>query len=92
MKILNYVHITILLFNIIGCNRQEDRMTSFYLAEQIFDANQDSALNIIKSVSSPDNLHDKYFSQWCLISGKIADKKRQSYLRHINSNVHITGF
>ena len=76
MKILNYVHITILLFSIIGCNRQEDRMTSLYLAEQIFDENPDSALNIIKSVSSPDNLHDKYFSQWCLISGKIADKKK----------------
>ena len=76
MKILNYIHMTILLFSIIGCNRQEDRMASLYLAEQIFDENPDSALNIIKSVSSPDKLHDKYFSQWCMISGKIADKKK----------------
>ena len=58
-----------------GCNKQQS--VSDRLLNEVGKAiaiNPDSASNLLKSISSPENLDDKTFARWCMLSGKITDE------------------
>ncbi len=43
-------------------------------AESLIKVNPDSASHILNSIPSPENLNDKTFARWCMLSGKVTDK------------------
>lgn len=49
-------------------------------AEKLIEINPDSASILLKSISSSDNLNDKDFARWCMLSGKVTDKIFNSIL------------
>ena len=63
------------LFRLSGCNRQpSDSDKLLDKIEKIIEANPDSALNILRGVSSPEELDNRTFARWCMLSGKVTDE------------------
>lgn len=57
-----------------GCSNQPSATDK--LLDEIAKAiaiNPDSASNMMQSISNPENLDDKTFARWCMLSGKITD-------------------
>lgn len=71
-------HIYILfmfIFLLSGCNRQpSDSDKQLDEIEKIIEVNPDSASNILKSIPSPEELDNRTFARWCMLSGKVTDK------------------
>lgn len=71
-------HIYILfmfIFLLSGCNKQSsDSDKQLDEIEKIIEVNPDSASNILKSIPSPEELDNRTFARWCMLSGKVTDK------------------
>ncbi|QIU93841.1 tetratricopeptide repeat protein [Bacteroides faecium] len=71
-------HIYILfmfIFLLLGCNRQpSDSDKQLDEIEKIIEVNPDSASNILKSIPSPEELDNRTYARWCMLSGKVTDK------------------
>lgn len=58
-----------------GCNKQpSDSEKQLDEIEKIIEVNPDSASNILKSIPSPEELDNRTFARWCMLSGKVTDK------------------
>lgn len=58
-----------------GCNKQpSDSDKQLDEIEKIIEVNPDSASNILKSIPSPEELDNRTFARWCMLSGKVTDK------------------
>lgn len=67
--------IIISTFLLLGCSKQPSTSAKLLNeVERIMKVNPDSASNMLKSISSPENLDDKTFARWCMLSGKITDE------------------
>ncbi|WP_336617419.1 tetratricopeptide repeat protein [Bacteroides acidifaciens] len=74
MRKLIYI-LFISTFLVSGCNRQpSDSDKQLDEIEKIIEVNPDSASNILKSIPSPEELDNRTFARWCMLSGKVADK------------------
>ena len=74
MRKLIYI-LFISTFLLSGCNkRQSDSDKQLDEIEKIIEVNPDSALNILKSIPSPEKLDNRTFARWCMLSGKVTDK------------------
>lgn len=63
------------LFRLLGCNRQpSDSDKLLDKIEKIIETNPDSALNILRGISSPEELDNRTFARWCMLSGKVTDE------------------
>lgn len=63
------------IFLLSGCNRQpSDSDKQLDEIEKIIEVNPDSASNILKSIPSPEELDNRTFARWCMLSGKVTDK------------------
>ncbi len=66
-----------LLFSylLIGCGQPQSIENNLLeKAESLIKVNPDSASHILNSIPSPENLNDKTFARWCMLSGKVTDK------------------
>ncbi len=68
--------ITILsTFLLVGCSKQQSTLDKqLDEAENIIEVNPDSASSILENISSPEQLDDKTFARWCMLSGKVTDE------------------
>lgn len=63
------------IFLLLGCNRQpSDSDKQLDEIEKIIEVNPDSASNILKSIPSPEELDNRTYARWCMLSGKVTDK------------------
>lgn len=59
----------------IGCNKTQSIDNKLLeKAESLIEVNPDSASHILTSMPSPENMDDKTFARWCMLSGKVTDK------------------
>ncbi len=66
-----------LLFSylLIGCGQPQSIENNLLeKAESLIKVNPDSASHILNSIPSPENLNNKTFARWCMLSGKVTDK------------------
>lgn len=68
--------ITILsTFLLVGCSKQQSTLDKkLDEAENIIEVNPDSASSILENIASPEQLDDKTFARWCILSGKVTDE------------------
>lgn len=68
--------ITILsTFLLIGCSKQQSTLDKqLDEVEKIIEVNPDSASSILENIASPEQLDDKTFARWCMLSGKVTDE------------------
>ena len=68
--------ITILsTFLLVGCSKQQSTLDKkLDEAENIIEVNPDSASSILENIASPEQLDDKTFARWCMLSGKVTDE------------------
>lgn len=68
--------ITILsTFLLVGCSKQQSTLDKkLDEAENIIEVNPDSASSILENIASPEQLDDKTFACWCILSGKVTDE------------------
>ena len=68
--------ITILsTFLLVGCSKQQSTLDKkLDEAENIIEVNHDSASSILENIASPEQLDDKTFARWCILSGKVTDE------------------
>lgn len=68
--------ITILsTFLLVGCSKQQPTLDKkLDEAENIIEVNPDSASSILENIASPEQLDDKTFARWCILSGKVTDE------------------
>lgn len=65
----------IVLLVLSGCHKQPSVSDSILNeVEKAIAINPDSASNLFKTVPSPEELGDRTFARWCMLSGKITDK------------------
>lgn len=58
----------------IGCNKTQSIDNKLLeKAESLIEVNPDSASHILTSIQSPENMDDKTFARWCMLSGKVTD-------------------
>ena len=74
--------ITILsTFLLVGCSKQQSTLDKkLDEAENIIEVNPDSASSILENIASPEQLDDKTFARWCMLSGKVTDEINSSEL------------
>lgn len=69
------LYITLLIAFLSGCSQQQSASNKLLdEVENIIEVNPDSASTILKNISDPENLDDKTFARWCMLSGKVTDK------------------
>lgn len=70
------IHILLMFITLLsGCNRQpSDSDKLLDKIEKIIETNPDSALNILRGISSPEELDNRTFARWCMLSGKVTDE------------------
>lgn len=70
------IHILLMCITLLsGCNRQSsDSDKLLDKIEKIIETNPDSALSILKGISSPEELDNRTFARWCMLSGKVTDE------------------
>lgn len=69
------LYITLLITFLSGCSQQQSASIKLLdEVENIIEVNPDSASTILKNISDPENLDDKTFARWCMLSGKVTDK------------------
>lgn len=57
-----------------GCTQQQSASSKLLdEAENLIKVNPDSASIILNKITSPENLDDKTFARWCMLSGKVTD-------------------
>ena len=80
--------ITILsTFLLVGCSKQQSTLDKkLDEAENIIEVNPDSASSILENIASPEQLDDKTFARWCMLSGKVTDEILIPYCHLINSS------
>lgn len=68
--------ITILAtFLLVGCSKQQSTLDKqLDEVEKIIEVNPDSASSILENIASPEQLDDKTFARWCMLSGKVTDE------------------
>ena len=68
--------ITILsTFLLVGCSKQQSTLDKqLDEVEKIIEVNPDSASSILENIASPEQLDDKTFARWCILSGKVTDE------------------
>lgn len=68
--------ITILsTFLLVGCSKQQSTLDKqLDEVEKIIEVNPDSASSILENIASPEQLDDKTFARWCMLSGKVTDE------------------
>ena len=68
--------ITILAtFLLVGCSKQQSTLDKqLDEVEKIIEVNPDSASSILENIASPEQLDDKTFARWCILSGKVTDE------------------
>ena len=68
--------ITILsTFLLVGCSKQQSTLDKqLDEAENIIEVNPDSASSILENIASPEQLDDKTFARWCMLSAKVTDE------------------
>lgn len=67
--------ITLSIFLLSGChNGQSHSEELLDEAERVIEVNPDSASSILQKISSPEEMNDKTFARWCMLSGKVTDK------------------
>lgn len=68
--------ITILsTFLLVGCSKQQSTLDKkLDEAENIIEVNPDSASSILENIASLEQLDDKTFARWCMLSGKVTDE------------------
>ena len=57
----------------IGCRDESDAIYLIDRAESLLKSDPDSSHILLDSIAVPDNLSDKLFALWCMLSGKVAD-------------------
>lgn len=68
--------ITILsTFLLVGCSKQQSTLDKqLDEVEKIIEVNPDSASSILENIASPEQLDDRTFARWCMLSGKVTDE------------------
>ena len=68
--------ITILsTFLLVGCSKQQSTLDKqLDEVEKIIEVNPDSASSILENIASPEQLDDKTFARWCMLSAKVTDE------------------
>ena len=81
MKKIIILIITTIILLLTACTEQQSTAGNLLNeAEKLIEVNPDSASILLKSFSSSDNLNDKDFARWCMLSGKVTDKIFNSIL------------
>lgn len=72
-KFIMLVIITMLLC--MGCVKQQSATDKLLdKVETMIQTDADSASNLLKSISDPEQLPDQTFARWCMLSGKVTDE------------------
>lgn len=68
--------ITILsIFLLVGCSKQQSTLDKqLDEVEKIIEVNPDSASSILENIASSEQLDDRTFARWCMLSGKVTDE------------------
>lgn len=74
MRTLLYTFMLFFLL-LLSCKR-EDKSSApiLHAVEQLLPTYADSASVVLSSISAPNELDDKTFAHWCMLSGKVTDE------------------
>ena len=84
MQKLLYILTLLLLISLCACNESKNVSPIFNHAEAIMDMYPDSALLLLDSVRSPENLSKKEYAIWCLLLTQARDK---NYVKHTSDSL-----